>query len=92
VRVPVHFSAGEYENVWRNDTESLAQIAALFTAAPRVIAEQLPAGGHGLSIGYSAAAYHLRVLAFAEECVLAHAQGRSLTQQSNGPAPARHRR
>ncbi|MFJ2667607.1 alpha/beta hydrolase [Nocardia fluminea] len=94
VRIPVHFSAGEHENVWRNDTESLARIAALFTAAPRVIAEQLPASGHGLSIGYSAAAYHLRVLAFAEECVLAraHARTRSLTQQSIGLAPARHRR
>ncbi|MFC4376197.1 alpha/beta hydrolase [Nocardia halotolerans] len=94
VRIPVHFSAGEYENVWRNDTESLAEVAALFTAAPRVLAEQLPAGGHGLSIGHSAAAYHLRVLAFAEECVIArtHAQSRSLAKQSDGRAPVRHRR
>lgn len=81
VRIPVHFSAGQYENVWRNDAQALADVAALFTAAPRVVAEQLPDGGHGLSLGYTAAAYHLRVMAFVEACVVARelARTRSLT-------------
>ncbi|MGW0246152.1 alpha/beta fold hydrolase [Nocardia goodfellowii] len=91
VRVPVHFSAGQYENVWRNDADALAEIAALFTAAPRVVAEQLPASGHNLSLGYSATAYHLRVLAFVEECVRAQEvaeQSGSTTQSKSRDAAA----
>lgn len=50
----------------------IADIAALSTASSRVVAEEQPGGGHKLSLGLSAMAYHLRVLSFAEECVLAH--------------------
>ncbi|MFI2557078.1 alpha/beta fold hydrolase [Nocardia farcinica] len=71
VGVPVHYSVGEYENVWRNDDDALTAITGLFSAAPRVHAERLPGSGHNLSLGYSATAYHLRVLTFAEECCLA---------------------
>jgi hypothetical protein len=42
----------------------------MFTASPRVVVNEQRDGGHNLSLGYSAAAYHLGVLAFAEECVV----------------------
>lgn len=69
VRVPVHFTAGEYEHVWRNDPDALSDIASLFTSAPRVEVRIQEDGGHNLSLGYTAPAYHLQVLAFAEECM-----------------------
>jgi pimeloyl-ACP methyl ester carboxylesterase len=72
VRVPVQFSVAEHERVWESDPAALAEIAALFSASPRfTINEQLGAG-HNLSLGHTAAAYHLKVLSFAEECVVAH--------------------
>lgn len=71
VRAPVRFSHAEHERVWCSDAEALAQIARIFDAAPRfVIAEQSDAG-HNMSLGVTAAAYHLKVLSFAEECVTA---------------------
>lgn len=71
VRTPVRFSHAEHEKVWCTDPAALAQIAGIFTAAPRfVIGEQADAG-HNLSLGLTAAAYHLKVLSFVEECVVA---------------------
>jgi len=71
VRVPVHYSLGDHEGVWRSGPAALADVAALFTASPRVAADEQAGGGHNLSVGLSALAYHLKVLSFAEECVLA---------------------
>ncbi|MGK8506581.1 alpha/beta hydrolase [Nocardia asiatica] len=81
VRVPVRFSAGDHETVWRNDIEELTAIGALFRAAPRVVLNLQPDTGHNVSLGYTAAAYHLKVLAFAEECVVA-----ARTGEFTGPA------
>ncbi|TLH66103.1 alpha/beta hydrolase [Mycolicibacterium cosmeticum] len=69
VRVPVQFSAADHESVWESGPESLAAIAALFTAAPRVEINHMAHSGHNLSVGLSAAEYHRRVLAFAGQCV-----------------------
>ena len=70
VRIPVHFTLGEYERVWRSGPAALADIAALFTASPRVVVEEQAEGGHNLSIGLTALAYHLKILSFVEECIL----------------------
>lgn len=69
VRIPVRFTAGDHENVWRNDPDGLRAIADLFTAAPRVEVRTQFDGGHNLSLGHTATAYHLSVLSFVEECV-----------------------
>ncbi|MEV0248185.1 alpha/beta hydrolase [Nocardia sp. NPDC050712] len=69
VQVPLHITVGEHEQVWRTDAEALAEYTGMFSAAPRVELEVLRDAGHNLSLGYSAAAYHLEVLAFAEECL-----------------------
>jgi pimeloyl-ACP methyl ester carboxylesterase len=71
VRVPVHYTLGDHERVWSSGPAALAEVAALFTASPRVTAVEQPDAGHNLSLGLSAMAYHLKVLSFAEECVLA---------------------
>jgi pimeloyl-ACP methyl ester carboxylesterase len=71
VRVPVHYTLGDHERVWSAGPAALAEVAALFTASPRVAVVEQPDAGHNLSLGLSAMAYHLKVLSFAEECVLA---------------------
>jgi pimeloyl-ACP methyl ester carboxylesterase len=70
IRVPVLFSHAEYEKVWQADPEALADIAALFTAAPRFVLNEQIDAGHNLSLSVSAAAYHMKVLSFVEECVI----------------------
>ena len=71
VRVPVQFSVAEHERVWRSDQQALADIAAMFTAAPRFVLNEQVGAGHNLSLSVNAAAYHLKVLSFVEECVTA---------------------
>jgi pimeloyl-ACP methyl ester carboxylesterase len=70
VRVPVHVALGEYEPVWRAGGAALADLAGLFTASARVVVHEQVGGGHNLSVGLAAAAYHLQVLSFVEECAL----------------------
>jgi hypothetical protein len=43
----------------------------MFTAAPRFMVNEQVGAGHNLSLSVSAAAYHLRVLSFVEDCVVA---------------------
>ncbi|MFF4113188.1 alpha/beta fold hydrolase [Streptomyces sp. NPDC001714] len=75
VRVPVHFTLGDHEEVWSSGPAALADIASLFTASPRVRVHEQRDAGHNLSLGYSARAYHLRVLSFAEECAVTREAG-----------------
>jgi pimeloyl-ACP methyl ester carboxylesterase len=71
VEVPVQFTVAEYERVWRTDPEALADIAALFTAAPSFMLNEQAGAGHNLSLSVAAADYHHNVLSFAEECAKA---------------------
>ncbi|ULR51533.1 alpha/beta hydrolase [Streptomyces deccanensis] len=68
VRVPVRLTFAEYESLWRHDDEAVAGLRALL-AAPRVVVDRLGAAGHNISLGLAARAYHLRALAFLEECL-----------------------
>jgi len=77
VRIPVQFSLGDHETVWRSGPSVLADIAAPFTASPRVAVNEQADGGHNLSLGLSAMAYHLKVLSFVEEC--------AVTRENAGP-------
>lgn len=70
VRIPVQFSLGDHEKVWESGPAALAEVTGMFTAAPRVRANEQARCGHNLSLGLAARSYHLRVLAFAEECVV----------------------
>lgn len=69
VRVPVQFSVAEHERVWQSDAAALADIADMFSAAPRFTIYHQPDAGHNLSLGHTAADYHQHVLEFIDECV-----------------------
>ncbi len=71
VTVPVQFSVAEHERVWESTPEAINAIAALFTASPRVVVNEMPDSGHNLSVGRSADVYHQGVLSFLEQCVAA---------------------
>lgn len=70
VRIPVRVTHAEYERVWRSDAAAIAEIAAFFGASPRFVSHVQAESGHNLSVGFSAAAYHLGLLSFVEECAL----------------------
>lgn len=74
ITAPVQFIAGDHESVWESDPAALAEIAAMFSAAPQVDVGELADSGHNLSVGLTATAYHLRVLSFVEKCVAARAR------------------
>jgi hypothetical protein len=69
--VPVEFSVAEHESVWDSSPGAIADIAALFMASPRVVVNDVAGGGHNLSVGLTADAYHQHVLSFVDECVFA---------------------
>jgi hypothetical protein len=72
VAVPVRFSLADHEPFWESGPTALADVAAMFTVSPRVVVNEQRDSGHNLSLSLTAAAYHLGVLSFVEECVVAH--------------------
>jgi pimeloyl-ACP methyl ester carboxylesterase len=89
VRIPVHYTLGDHERVWSSGPAALAQVGALFTASPRVVSAEQAGAAHNLSRGWSALAYHLRVLSFAEECAVlrGHSADRDPGAETPGPRP-----
>ncbi|MFE9255383.1 alpha/beta hydrolase [Streptomyces sp. NPDC006879] len=69
VRVPVRLTFAEYERWWNQGDEDLADLSARLTAAPRVVVDRQMDAGHNISLGWAARSYHLRSLAFLEDCV-----------------------
>lgn len=80
VRVPVRLTFAEHEAWWRHDPDALAELTAAFEAAPRFTVERQPEAGHNISLGWAARSYHLRALAFLEECLTA----REIKQSQRG--------
>ncbi|MFD8014814.1 alpha/beta fold hydrolase [Streptomyces sp. NPDC058955] len=71
VRVPVRFTFAEHEAWWRHGPDDVADLTGRLGLAPRVVVDRLPGAGHNVSLGWAARSYHLRVLAFLEECLAA---------------------
>ncbi|MFJ8636903.1 alpha/beta hydrolase [Streptomyces sp. NPDC093568] len=69
VRVPVRLTFAEHEAWWSHDDDALDDLTARLSSAPRVVIDRLPHAGHNISLGWAARAYHLKALAFAEECL-----------------------
>ncbi|WP_406091424.1 alpha/beta hydrolase [Streptomyces sp. NBC_01013] len=69
VRVPVRFTFAEHEAWWCQGDADLTDLAAQLSAAPRVLVDRLPGAGHNISLGHAARPYHLRALAFLDECL-----------------------
>lgn len=82
VRVPVRLTFAAHEEYWRHDEDSLADLTARL-AAPRVLVDRVPDAGHNVSLGWAARSYHLKGLAFLEECLA----GRGVSGRS-APTPA----
>lgn len=74
VRVPVRLTFAQHEAWWGQADDDLADLRGQLSAAPRVVVDRLPHAGHNISLGWAARAYHLKVLAFVEECLTARAQ------------------
>ncbi|MFC9932119.1 alpha/beta hydrolase [Streptomyces sp. NPDC127190] len=89
IRVPVRFTFAEQERWWRFDEEAVAELRRPL-AAPRVSVDRQPDAGHNISLGWAARTYHLRVLSFLEECLLA--QDAALPCLGGGPARPGHTR
>jgi hypothetical protein len=85
VRVPVRYALAEFGAPSVDGPDVLARSAAAFVAAPRVEAFIQPAAGHTISVHRVARAYHLRVLAFAED----YLAQRSVTDPEP-PSPCPH--
>lgn len=69
--VPLHLTIADHERWWDCGDDAQDTLRALFAGAPRFEISVQPWAGHNISLGRSARAYHLKTLAFAEECVLA---------------------
>lgn len=70
VRAPVRFTFAEYEAFWRHDPAALAELTALFGAGARIAVDRQAGAGHNIGLGRSARSYHLRALAFLENCLV----------------------
>ena len=55
VRVPVQFSIAEHEKVWQSDPPAQAEIASMFSGAPRFQINEQARAGHNISLGHTAA-------------------------------------
>lgn len=69
VRVPVRFTIGEHDRVYRGDDDNLGEIGEMFSQATTFTSNRHPEAGHNLSLGLNAADYHRGVFAFVDECV-----------------------
>ncbi|MGE0879537.1 MAG: alpha/beta hydrolase [Acidimicrobiia bacterium] len=70
VRIPVRFSFGDHERLWEISDGHFADLRALLTGCPRVEFAVQEGAGHNVSLSHAARAYHLKALAFADECLL----------------------
>ncbi|MEU6311886.1 alpha/beta fold hydrolase [Streptomyces sp. NPDC047014] len=64
VRIPVRLTFAEHEAWWHLTDHTVAAMTARLTGSPAVTVDHLPASGHNISLGHTAATYHQRVLDF----------------------------
>ncbi|GAA0576022.1 alpha/beta hydrolase [Streptomyces crystallinus] len=69
VRIPVRLTFAEHEGWWLHGEQDLADLAAQLTSSPRIVVDRQPDAGHNISLGWAARSYHLRTLAFLEDCI-----------------------
>ncbi|MEW1639528.1 alpha/beta hydrolase [Streptomyces sp. NPDC093801] len=70
VRAPVRFTFAEQELWWRRDRAAVEELLTPLSGASTEVVIQ-PHAGHNVSLGWASRSYHLRVMAFLEECLLA---------------------
>lgn len=77
ITVPAHVTFAEHERWWRHDSEDIATLTGAFVRAPWVDVDRQRAAGHNVSLGWTARAHHLKMLSFADECLVAYARERA---------------
>lgn len=65
----MRFTFGDHERLWEVSDEHFTAIRVLMTSCPRLDFAVQEGAGHNVSLSYAARVYHLRALAFADECV-----------------------
>ena len=74
IDIPLRLTFAEHEAWWLHEKPDLADLTSRLTKAPVVRVEHQPGAGHNISLGRAARCYHLRALAFFEECLQSAAQ------------------
>ena len=90
VQVPVRMTFAEHERLWRTDDQELSEIRALLSETPRLVVDIQASAGHNISLGWTARAYHLKALAFAEECIAMRLQSASPRDRRESRKPYRN--
>jgi pimeloyl-ACP methyl ester carboxylesterase len=75
IQVPLRLTLGEHERFWPIDDAHRLELCDLFKNAPHFTIEIEPFAGHNISLGWAARSYHLKILAFAEQCSLSRRLG-----------------
>ena len=75
IDIPVRLTFAEHEAWWLHDEPDIAELTSRLTKAPVVRVDRQPEAGHNISLGLAARCYHLRALAFFEECLPSAAAG-----------------
>ncbi|MFC8147375.1 alpha/beta hydrolase family protein [Streptomyces paradoxus] len=73
IGIPLRLTFAEHEGWWRHAEPDIAELASRLSNAPVLRVEHQPDAGHNISLGRAARCYHLRALAFFEECLQAAA-------------------
>ncbi|MFF4508474.1 alpha/beta hydrolase [Streptomyces sp. NPDC001401] len=69
IGIPLRLTFAEHETWWRTQDCDIAEMTSQLTGAPVLRIERQPGAGHNISLGRAARSYHLRALAFFEECL-----------------------
>jgi pimeloyl-ACP methyl ester carboxylesterase len=69
IDIPLRLTFAEHEGWWLHKEPDIADLTSRLTKAPVVRVEHQPDAGHNISLGRAARCYHLRALAFFEECL-----------------------
>jgi pimeloyl-ACP methyl ester carboxylesterase len=75
ITAPVRLTFGQHEGYWPTDQSHVDELRAALPNAAEFSVHIEPRVGHNVSLGYAARSYHLRAIAFAEECLLARLLG-----------------
>lgn len=69
IEVPIQFVVAAHESTMSPPADVLAKARRVLPRTPGSEAWEMPASGHNLSLGHRARAFHLRLMAFAENCL-----------------------
>ena len=72
VGVPLRLTFAEHEPWWRHDKQAVLDLTG-HLKSPRLVLDGQPGAGHNISLGWAARSYHLRALAFLQDCVTSNA-------------------